>query len=110
MLRIIANALKQSFVRIINDRHVKVVPELPLHLLLHHCYRFVTLTTFGGLTPIILERSMQAAQLIPMAIALGFGIVFASAIILVMVPCFYMLIEDVKNQFATQPEANLAGE
>lgn len=69
-----------------------------------------TLTTFGGLTPIILERSMQAAQLIPMAIALGFGIVFASAIILVMVPCFYMLIEDVKNQFATQPEANLAGE
>ena len=69
-----------------------------------------TLTTFGGLTPIILERSMQAAQLIPMAIALGFGIVFASAIILVIVPCFYMLIEDVKNKFATQPEANLAGE
>ena len=69
-----------------------------------------TLTTFGGLTPIILERSMQAAQLIPMAIALGFGIVFASAIILVMVPCFYMLIEDVKTQLEDQPEANLAGE
>ncbi len=55
-----------------------------------------TLTTFGGLTPIILERSMQAAQLIPMAIALGFGIVFASAIILIIVPCFYMAIEDIK--------------
>ncbi len=59
-----------------------------------------TLTTFGGLTPIILERSMQAAQLIPMAIALGFGIVFASAIILIIVPCFYMMIEDVKSKLA----------
>ncbi|MGJ8662241.1 MAG: efflux RND transporter permease subunit [Marinicella sp.] len=57
-----------------------------------------TLTTFGGLTPIILERSMQAAQLIPMAIALGFGIVFASSIILIMVPCFYMAVEDIKDK------------
>lgn len=54
-----------------------------------------TLTTFGGLTPIILESSRQAAQLIPMAISLGFGIVFASAIILVIVPCFYMVLEDI---------------
>ena len=61
-----------------------------------------TLTTFGGLTPIILERSMQAAQLIPMAIALGFGIVFASAILLIMVPCFYMTIEDIKAKLASQ--------
>jgi len=60
-----------------------------------------TLTTFGGLTPIILERSMQAAQLIPMAIALGFGIVFASAILLIMVPCFYMTIEDIKTKLAS---------
>ncbi|MCX7553655.1 efflux RND transporter permease subunit [Marinicella sp. S1101] len=58
-----------------------------------------TLTTFGGLTPIIFERSMQAAQLIPMAIALGFGIVVASAIILIIVPCFYMAIEDLKESF-----------
>lgn len=54
-----------------------------------------TLTTFGGLSPIILETSRQAAQLIPMAISLGFGIVFASAIILIVVPCFYMVLEDV---------------
>ena len=53
-----------------------------------------TLTTFGGLTPIILESSRQAAQLIPMAISLGFGIIFATAIILVIVPCFYMVLED----------------
>jgi len=56
-----------------------------------------TLTTFGGLTPIILETSRQAYYLIPMAISLGFGIVFATAIILVLVPCLYMVLEDVTS-------------
>jgi len=55
-----------------------------------------TLTTFGGLTPIILETSRQAYYLIPMAISLGFGIVFATAIILVIVPCFYLVLEDLR--------------
>ena len=54
-----------------------------------------TLTTFGGLTPIILETSSQAEYLIPMAISLGFGIVFATSIILVIVPCLYLILEDV---------------
>lgn len=54
-----------------------------------------TLTTFGGLTPIILETSRQAYNLIPMAISLGFGIVFATSIILVIVPCIYMIMEDI---------------
>lgn len=56
-----------------------------------------TLTTFGGLTPIILETSPQAQYLIPMAISLGFGIVFATAITLVVVPCLYMMLEDLKG-------------
>lgn len=56
-----------------------------------------TLTTFGGLTPIILETSRQAVFLIPMAISLGFGILFATSIILLMVPCFYMSVEDVRG-------------
>jgi multidrug efflux pump subunit AcrB len=55
-----------------------------------------TLTTFGGLTPIILETSRQSAYLVPMAISLGFGIVFATTIILVLVPCLYMILEDLK--------------
>jgi len=57
-----------------------------------------TVTTFGGLTPIILETSRQATYLIPMAISLGFGIVFATAIILVIVPCLYMILEDVMQK------------
>ncbi|WP_373516373.1 efflux RND transporter permease subunit [Pricia sp.] len=55
-----------------------------------------TMTTFGGLAPIILETSSQAFYLIPMAISLGFGIVFATAIILVIVPCLYLTLEDVR--------------
>lgn len=60
-----------------------------------------TLTTFGGLTPIILETSRQAYHLIPMAISLGFGIVFATSIILVLVPCLYMILEDVTKKIKT---------
>ena len=63
-----------------------------------------TLTTFGGLTPIILETSRQASHLIPMAISLGFGIVFATSIILVLIPCLYMILEDV----AAKVKAGLA--
>ena len=59
-----------------------------------------TMTTFGGLTPIILEQSRQAFQLIPMAISLGFGIVFATAIMSIIVPCFYLILEDVKYSFS----------
>ena len=54
-----------------------------------------TITTAGGLMPIILETSTQAAYLIPMAISLGFGIVFATAIILVIVPCLYLILQDI---------------
>ncbi len=54
-----------------------------------------TLTTFGGLTPMIFETSRQARFLIPMAISLGFGILFATLITLLLVPCLYMVIEDI---------------
>ncbi|MEQ9437736.1 MAG: efflux RND transporter permease subunit [Cyclobacteriaceae bacterium] len=54
-----------------------------------------TLTTFGGLTPIILETSNQANNLIPMAISLGFGIIFATSIILLIVPSLYLILEDI---------------
>jgi multidrug efflux pump subunit AcrB len=58
-----------------------------------------TLTTCGGLGPIILETSRQARFMIPMAISLGFGILFATFITLVMVPCLYMILEDIKRVF-----------
>jgi multidrug efflux pump subunit AcrB len=60
-----------------------------------------TLTTFGGLAPLILESSQQAAYLVPMAISLGFGVVFATAIILILVPSLYLAFEDVAQQLRT---------
>jgi multidrug efflux pump subunit AcrB len=53
-----------------------------------------TLTTFGGLAPMIFETSRQARFMIPMALSLGFGILFATGITLVLVPCLYLLAED----------------
>ncbi len=56
-----------------------------------------TLTTFGGLMPMILETSRQARILIPMAISIGFGIVFATLITLVLIPSLYLVIDDCKK-------------
>jgi len=53
-----------------------------------------SLTTFGGLAPMIFETSRQARFLIPMALSLGYGILFTTAVALLLVPALYMIIED----------------
>jgi multidrug efflux pump subunit AcrB len=55
-----------------------------------------SLTTFFGLLPMIFEPSVQARFLIPMAISLGYGVLFATVIVLLIVPALYMIIEDVQ--------------
>ena len=54
-----------------------------------------SLTTFAGLMPLMFDRSLQAQFLIPMAISLGFGILFATAITLYLIPCSYLASADV---------------
>lgn len=56
-----------------------------------------TLTTFGGLAPMIFETSRQARFMIPMALSLGYGILFATFISLLIVPCLYLVVEDMKR-------------
>ena len=58
-----------------------------------------SLTTFAGLTPLMLEKSMQAQFLIPMAISLAFGVLFATLITLILVPTIYNILEDGKSFF-----------
>lgn len=53
-----------------------------------------SLTTFIGLMPLLFEKSTQAQFLIPMAVSLGFGIIFATLITLILVPVNYLLMED----------------
>jgi multidrug efflux pump subunit AcrB len=58
-----------------------------------------SLTTFAGLTPLIFEKSTQAQFLIPMAVSLGFGILFATAITLLLIPINYLILEDARRLF-----------
>jgi multidrug efflux pump subunit AcrB len=56
-----------------------------------------TLTTFAGLMPLILERSVQAAYLKPMAISIAFGVLFATGITLVLIPCAMGVLNDIRR-------------
>ncbi len=56
-----------------------------------------SLTTFAGLLPVLFETSLQAQFLIPMAISLSFGVLFATFITLVLVPAFYNILEDIRE-------------
>jgi predicted RND superfamily exporter protein len=57
-----------------------------------------SLTTFAGLTPLVFfERSVQAQFLVPMAISLSFGVMFATLVTLVLVPALYVILEDIKS-------------
>lgn len=58
-----------------------------------------SLTTFAGLMPLLFEKSTQAQFLIPMAISLGFGILFATLITLFIIPINYLILEDIKQYF-----------
>jgi multidrug efflux pump subunit AcrB len=55
-----------------------------------------TLTTFTGLTPIMLERSMQAQVLIPMAVSIAFGVAFATLLTLLLLPCLFLIVNDAR--------------
>lgn len=68
------------------------------------CVRFraitlTSITTFVGVLPIMFETSLQARIVVPMAVALGFAVLFATFVTLILVPCLYMGLEDFKNIF-----------
>ena len=56
-----------------------------------------TMTTFVGLLPMLFETSTQAQFVIPMALLLSFGIVFATTITLILIPCLYRVIYDLRD-------------
>jgi multidrug efflux pump subunit AcrB len=64
-----------------------------------------SLTTFVGIMPMILETDVQARFLIPMAVSLAFGILFATVITLFLVPGIYLILEDVKNLVSRKRQA-----
>lgn len=98
--------VNDSLVMIVTTNRLRETDGLSAHdaLLLAATTRFrpiilTSLTTFFGLAPMIFETSMQARFLIPMAISLGFGILFATFIILLITPATYLIVEDLRNLF-----------
>jgi multidrug efflux pump subunit AcrB len=80
------------------------------------CARFraitlTSITTFVGVLPIMFETSLQASFVIPMAVGLGFAVLWATVVTLVLVPCLYLILEDMKGNFKAIPRgiAKLAG-
>ncbi|MFT7217950.1 MAG: multidrug efflux pump subunit AcrB [Paraglaciecola sp.] len=82
------------------------------------CARFraitlTSITTFAGVLPIMFETSLQAKFVIPMAVALGFSVMYATLVTLLLVPCLYLILEDLKAMFvglARLPKRLLSGE
>ena len=66
-----------------------------------------SLTTFFGIFPLYFEQSLQAQFIIPMAISLGFGIVFATVITLFLIPALYLIKEDIANLFRRRQSLNV---
>jgi multidrug efflux pump subunit AcrB len=64
-----------------------------------------SLTTFAGLLPLVMERSVTATFLIPMATSLGFGVMFATVISLFLVPASYLVLDDLVRLWRHRPPA-----
>lgn len=81
----------------INSRAKKMNRVLAVALSAKHRFRpivLTTVTTFGGLATLMIKFRGEAAFLAPMAIALGFGLVFATFITLILIPCLYLMLDD----------------
>jgi len=63
-----------------------------------------SLTTFVGVGPLLLDQSSSARFLVPMAISLGFGILFATVITLILVPTNIMIADDIEQFFKRRAE------
>ncbi|MEW6984075.1 efflux RND transporter permease subunit [Colwelliaceae bacterium 6471] len=89
---------------------------IPLKEAVNHagCKRFraimlTSVTTFIGLVPIVFfETSMQAQIVIPMAVSLSFGVLFATVVTLVLIPSLYVIIEDLHGIVSRKKKAKSA--
>ena len=69
-----------------------------------------TLTTAAGLTPLMFETSFQAKFMIPMAVTLTFGLIFATALTLVIVPALNLIFLELRGQLSDETQPSDTGE
>ncbi|MFL2549415.1 MAG: efflux RND transporter permease subunit [Gammaproteobacteria bacterium] len=65
-----------------------------------------SVTTFLGISPLIFFATGQTKFLSPMAVSLGFGLLFATILILIVLPCFYLIMDDLKELIAKKVKIN----
>ncbi len=96
----------------INSRFKRMNRVLAVALSAKHRFRpivLTTVTTFGGLASLMIKFRGEAAFLAPMAVALGFGLVFATFITLILIPCLYIMLDDL-NIYIKKKWSNWRGE
>ena len=103
LLALIGVVINDSLVLISFVNNLKDNDKTLFDNLIDSCTRrfrpiFLTsVTTFGGLTPIMFEKSTQAQFLIPMAISLAYGVLFSTLATLIVIPIHYLIAEDIKK-------------
>ena len=65
-----------------------------------------SVTTFMGLLPLMVTRDFDTAPFVPLAVSLGFGVVFATAITLILIPALYMILDDFLSLFSDADETS----
>ena len=65
-----------------------------------------SVTTFMGLMPLMVTRDFDTAPFVPLAVSLGFGVVFSTAVTLVLIPALYVILEDFLSLFRDDAESN----
>ena len=81
---------------------IKAVVQAGMHR--YRAIMLTSLTTFFGLIPIVMEEGAQAQFIIPMAVSLAFGILFSTVITLILIPCLYMVLEDLDKLGSSDAE------
>ena len=66
-----------------------------------------SVTTFLGISPLIFFATGQTKFLSPMAVSLGFGLLFATILILIVLPCFYLIMDDLRETILNKIEKKL---
>ncbi|MEM9621085.1 MAG: efflux RND transporter permease subunit, partial [Pseudomonadota bacterium] len=84
--------------------------EAVIHSAVSRCRPILltSLTTFIGLSPLMLNKSVQAQFLVPMAVSLSFGVLFATVVTLLVVPSGYLILEDLAGLFKRDKSADLS--
>ena len=69
-----------------------------------------SVTTFMGLMPLMVTRDFYTAPFVPLAVSLGFGVVFSTAVTLVLIPALYVILEDFLSLFRDDAGSNIEPE